>query len=1190
MSLLDTLNNIIKTRAKKKIEDVKKTAKQILELSKKTSATETAQKIQSVIKNIPLSQALASPKTAILQAVSKPVGELAKSVAQAVPRAIASVGIESAAGVVSLIKGKTVKPEYQPTGVLKTLLGEAPIKGIMQRTEETQKVAKEFLEKRGQTGKNAQALSMFAAPLFIAGTTAADLLPLEGGGKVAITKAAPVIAKLDDVGKIFNLLKPILKGKTDDAIRFVAENLAKITDEKAVVKYIDDALKTTKEVPTLAISKESELLTQKSKKTAEIFEGSKNQTLISKREGINFELGSFGRNHQIRKVAEKKFDRFVEAELPETIQNIKQSFRASNDPKNYRLDNIVHIAEMPNGETRAIYTRLNKNGAEEIINWHLVPDTKKDKFLNTLSSFGIPSRTRTGIFGLEDQQSIRLAYGDNIIIPPSKESVKAQQKYSKISDEIKGVSPAGIVDEVAKVKPEKAGNIRLDKLNTSEDAAKFIKDIAEQNKTVIDEQRRNVITMEAAQKLADNLGMTREQLAKTRAGKAFNAEELIASNELLKFSAEDVTRLRKEIEAGDNSDTALIKFRQALLRHAEVQKAASGVRAEAGRALGALRYTARDIPTEQKALKEMMDALGGREMTEKIIERFSKIDPNDVLAVNKFIRDTAKVKKTEQIYWIWLNSILSNPMTHIVNNTSNLARALLEIPIKGVQATAELVKGKNREVFFGEIPYQVWGSVEGISEGVRKALFVLKEGMSPAMVSKLEMGSKNVQPIKGLAGAILGMPTRALGAEDEFFKAMNGTAELAALAYRKATKEGLKGANKVKRIAELKMNSTTEMLEDVSKLKLETTFQEELGSIGKWIIKGRDKVPGLKYIIPFIKTPTNIVKEALRISPLGFADALRKSGVERTRAIAKATIGSAIASAVVIETMKGNITGQAPKNKSERDAFYREGKQPYAIKIGDTWYSYRRLEPFATVIGLTADAVNIIKDGGDIKDLANKSVSLIANNLNDKTFMAGISNALNAINDPQRYGSDWIQQTISGFIPGAVNYVTKLQDEVIRNPKGLKEKIMSRIPFLSERIPPKRNVWGEKIKTEGGALYRAIIPTQKGEVKEDATDQELKKLGIIVNFPSDKLTIPSEIAKKLEISDEKRSITLTNEEYDKYTQLRGKVLKKVLDSIISNPSFQQADDATKEELITEVINKVNAESKETMLPFILKTR
>ena len=106
-----------------------------------------------------------------------------------------------------------------------------------------------------------------------------------------------------------------------------------------------------------------------------------------------FVVGSFGRNHQIKKKMENKHDRFQEEELSDILPFIKRSFRAWNDPKNYRYDNTVWIAELADGEKKAIYTRLNRFGDEEIINWHNVPKTKYPNFIQKLEDFGTPNRT-----------------------------------------------------------------------------------------------------------------------------------------------------------------------------------------------------------------------------------------------------------------------------------------------------------------------------------------------------------------------------------------------------------------------------------------------------------------------------------------------------------------------------------------------------------------------------------------------------------------------------------------------------------------------------------------------------------------------------------------------------------------------------------------------------------------------------
>jgi len=55
------------------------------------------------------------------------------------------------------------------------------------------------------------------------------------------------------------------------------------------------------------------------------------------------------------------------------------------------------------------------------------------------------------------------------------------------------------------------------------------------------------------------------------------------------------------------------------------------------------------------------------------------------------------------------------------------------------------------------------------------------------------------------------------------------------------------------------------------------------------------------------------------------------------------------------------ITGQAPTSPTERDQFYREGKQPFSIKIGDKWVSYQQLEPYNQLFNLMANVITAIE-------------------------------------------------------------------------------------------------------------------------------------------------------------------------------------------------------------------------------------
>lgn len=143
------------------------------------------------------------------------------------------------------------------------------------------------------------------------------------------------------------------------------------------------------------IPKQLARYTKDSVKVVEAFNKSKPIKNVGK-----FELGSFGENAGKRKSAQ--IDRFPVEELDNTVGNIKEFYRASDNPSNYRYDNIVWIAEMPDGARRVIYTRLNNRGKEEIINWHKLNKAQEKTYLDTLRKFGAPDQNRTDTLNLED--------------------------------------------------------------------------------------------------------------------------------------------------------------------------------------------------------------------------------------------------------------------------------------------------------------------------------------------------------------------------------------------------------------------------------------------------------------------------------------------------------------------------------------------------------------------------------------------------------------------------------------------------------------------------------------------------------------------------------------------------------------------------------------------------------------------
>src|SRR5690606_38298008 len=109
--------------------------------------------------------------------------------------------------------------------------------------------------------------------------------------------------------------------------------------------------------------------------------------------------------------------------------------------------------------------------------------------------------------------------------------------------------------------------------------------------------------------------------------------------------------------------------------------------------------------------------------------------------------------------------------------------------------------------------------------------------------------------------------------------------------------------------------------------------------------------------------------------------------------LARMMIGTGFGAAIYEGALKGHITGSAPTDPKKARLLYADGWKPYSIKIGDTYYSYKRLDPFATTLGVAADMATL-PEGMSERQREDKTTLLVASimgNLASKTWMSGLS-------------------------------------------------------------------------------------------------------------------------------------------------------------------------------------------------------
>jgi F0F1-type ATP synthase delta subunit len=766
----------------------------------------------------------------------------------------------------------------------------------------------------------------------------------------------------------------------------------------------------------------------------------------------------------------------------------------------------------------------------------------------------------------------------------------AQEQPAKVETPVDDSSVIDTTTTVTQAKketpPDFAGNINLKKIDAPDEVKNVIDDIAKNNDDFID-ARRGVVKFgtdgEELAALAKETGLDEEQLLKRKTGEAFNAETAYAARVLNVNSAENLVELAKKARSTKATAEDLIEFNQALTRHASIQEQVAGITAEAGRALRSFKEIAASKGAiQERLIKEYIQGKGGKENIESIAEAISKLDDPEQIA--RFSKEVYKATKLDQVQEAWINALLSSPSTHAVNILSNTLVAASRIPEYGIATVLGSVRKGQDKVTFTELGARILGNIYGTLDGLRmgsKAIIDPDSVVDP--LTKLELQKQNAIP--GVAGEIVRLPGRALVAEDTFFKAIGYRQELFGQAVRKAKQEG-KGVERVFELIKDPKKNFPDAYSKGQEIARYQTFTNPLGSTGQAFQKIIANNQYLRFLAPFVRTPVNIVKYAAQRTPLGifaktYKEGIKKGGAEADLVRARVILGTSIMSAIAYLSNEGLVTGRGPSDPGKRTVLRETGWQPYSLKIDDTYYGYNRFEPAGILFGLAADTVDIynyadsgfIKSNeGEIDELVSMIVGSATQNITNKTFMTGITDAINVISDPDRYGEKWINRFASTVVPTGVYYLRKGEDPLVRDAVTMADSISNRIPGKSDELPFKRNVFGEPIEYSKnyspeflGKFGKTFSPIQTSKEKQDVVFDEMNRLDITPNRPHRKIG----------------GVDLNPVQYQ---GMLGEMLnlktKQKLEFLIQNPAYKNALDSEKIDLIKEIIRQDQSVARE----------
>ena len=305
------------------------------------------------------------------------------------------------------------------------------------------------------------------------------------------------------------------------------------------------------------------------------------------------------------------------------------------------------------------------------------------------------------------------------------------------------------------------------------------------------------------------------------------------------------------------------------------------------------------------------------------------------------------------------------------------------------------------------------------------------------MGEEVSVGTEMAYNITNMARAannsnMLTYSTKLMAATDDAFGFIMARARARQLAYREALEN-----QKIGEISNINPDLMLEaedkfyrnFLDDEGMINYDTdaalkfareegTLTRDLSGFAKGLDELMGKTPWAKPFMLFARTGVNgleltmkhmplfnrLVKDERRIlnATMEAADGgelfdlgiMNSADLLQSKAIMKGrqAIGAGVITMAAMHFMSGNLTGNGPQDRQQRQMMIDSGWRPRSIKIGNVWVNYDSFEPFNSILSFVADIGDHYELMGPEWTEKNlfKTALVLAQGVTNKSYMAGM--------------------------------------------------------------------------------------------------------------------------------------------------------------------------------------------------------
>jgi hypothetical protein len=584
----------------------------------------------------------------------------------------------------------------------------------------------------------------------------------------------------------------------------------------------------------------------------------------------------------------------------------------------------------------------------------------------------------------------------------------------------------------------------------------------------------------------------------------------------------------------------------------------------------------------------------------------------DPAQIRAFAEKVNKPTVLQRVIEPWRAGIFSGVITWTANLSGNTAKWFTEVAEKPIQTT--ITAGRRAlsgdPLTAAQFQARAMSPLYGLQLAVMDGIHLIAEGKKlveqngwvegakkagKATVDRLsredermdlykranQPGADNV--VESAAGYFASASFGMLKMQDLPFRTIGERQETRIMAVDRAVKEGWHPATKEFREAvERYVQNPTEGLsakdaaavtDRIEKAGAEAVFGQRLGPTSERVSQAISGTPW-EFLVPARRTPANLLSWAAQHTPgLNFLSGrwredFAAGGERRDAALARVVVGTGLAATAFGLMSAGMLTGNGLPDKEMGGTKSGAGWQPASLKIGDTYYSIARIEPVAKVLLLAADMREII-DSPKITDedrlrAVTMTIMAFANATISTTYLSGLSNAMRAALDPERYAQAFVESYATSLVPKVIGQVVTITDPYKREVDGALEALQSQLPYFRQQLLSKRDVWGDKVENKrlGEILPVTVTTESKNKVKTEAVRLQI---GIT--------DAPDYFEEKGPFKPSEKRGRLTDFERDVFKQVSGGKAMEFLSPVVGSPDWDKLPDYVQAKFFRETLHK-----------------